>query len=353
MSKLKAIFIDDEPEKNDPKRIQRILEDAEIECILREPPKFSEIPSLECDIFITDLNLAQAKFDGMMYSGKTLSSEYRLNFPSIPIVLITQKEIIAAKAKNLRTDNTDLDLIWYKRNAWEEKERFITELRSLADGFKSLSGTQLDWASIKKLMNINSEDEYDALREANPPIQRSNWTVSEIAEWIRGVIIEYPGVLLNANHASVRLGIDPDDFVADPNIQEMFQGAQYIGVFHEFGRRWWKDKFIEIAAEFMLNHNSDQPLLEGFVPTFNQAYDKNLQHSVCIWDNEPIAEAICYIYKKPVKLRNSLHYRPDNRPASMEPARVSRKAVIGSNDFDELLLDPGSVETAHQWIEGH
>jgi hypothetical protein len=352
MTKLKAIFVDDEPEKSDPKRIKRILDEADIDCDLRMPPKFSEIASLECDLFITDLNLAQAQLDEMVYSGKTLSSEYRINFPTTPIVLITQKEIIAAKAKNIRTGNTDLDLIWYKRDAWEDKERFTRELRSLVDAFNALSASQLDWSTIRNLMKTESADEYNALREANPPIQRSNWTVSEIAEWIRCVIIEYPGILLNDNHAAVRLGIDPEDFKSDSDIQGIFQDAQYTGVFREFSRRWWRDRVLEIAADFVLNHGNAQPLLEGFVPTFNQVYGKDLQHSICVWDKKPIAETICYIYQKPVKLRNSLHYRPDNRPASMEPARVSRTAVRGSNKFDELLLDPGSVETAHQWTEG-
>ena len=352
MSKLKAIFVDDEPEKSEPRRIQRILENANIDCDIRTPPKFSEIPGLLCDIFITDLNLAQTESDEVMYSGKTLSSEYRQNFPSTPIVLITQKEVIAAKAKNLRTDNTDLDLIWYKRDAWEDKDRFISELRSLVYGFKALSTSQLDWSAIQNLMNITNEDEYNALREANPPIQRSNWTVSEIAEWIRCVIIEYPGVLLDDKHLAVRLGIDPEDFKSDIDIQKIFQNAQYTGIFHEFGPRWWKDRVLEIGSELILNHGNGQPLLEGFVQTFNQIYKKDLQHSVCIWDEKPIAEAICYIYKEPVKLRNSLHYRPDNRPACMEPARVSRNAVIGSNEFDDLLLDPESVETEHQWAQG-
>lgn len=353
MKQFKAIFVDDEPNKSEPKRIKRILDNAGFECELREPPKFAEIASLECDVFITDLNLAQAQLDEMVYSGKTLSSEYRSTFPSTPIVLITQKEVIAAKARNIRTDNTDLDLIWYKRDAWEQKEQFVSELISLIEGFEMLSKSSLGWSAITDLMQTENETEFHELREVNPPVQRSNWTVSEVGEWIRCVVMEFPGVLLSDKHAAVRLGINPDDFAKDSTIHQLFQEAKYTGIFHEFGRRWWKDRLIEIASDFMLDNSNDtQPLLEGFVPTLNKVQDKNLKQSICIWDNQPVAEAICYIYQQPVKLRNSLLYRPDNRPASMEPARISRKAVVESNEFDELLLDPGSVDTANIWIKG-
>ncbi|MEO1256808.1 MAG: hypothetical protein AAFY41_18240, partial [Bacteroidota bacterium] len=345
--------VDDEPNKNEPRRIKRILENAGFECELREPPKFGEIANLTCDVFITDLNLAQAQLDEMVYSGKTLSSEYRSNFPSTPIVLITQKEIIAAKARNIRTDNTDLDLIWYKRDAWEQKERFIEELRSLISGFKALSNTSLNWDTVKDLMQTVNEAEFSELREANPPIQRANWTVSEIAEWIRCVVLEFPGVLLNDKYAAVRLGIDPEDFATNPVLHDLFEDAKYKGIFHEFGRRWWKDRLIEIASDFLLDNDQDtKPLVESFALTFHKAYGTKIKQATCIWDEQPIADTICYIYQQPVKLRNSLHYRPDNRPASMEPARVSRKAIVGSNDFDELLLDPGSVETARKWMKG-
>lgn len=351
MTKLKAIFVDDETEKRDPQRIKTILDNADIDCELMPPPKFSEINNLGCDIFITDLNLAQAKLDQMTYSGKTLSSEYRLNFPSTPILLITQKEIIAAKAKNLRTDNTDFDLIWYKRDAWEKKDQFIREIKSLISGFHSLSSSQLDWSGIQDVMKTGSGEEYNQLREANPPIHRDNWTISEIAEWIRSTVIQFPGVLLDDCHAAVRIGMNPDDFASDSDLHQLFEDAQYTGVFHEFGRRWWKNRFLEIASEFILEHDSSQSVLSGFVPVFNSVYNKDLQHSYCIWDEKPIAETMCYILHQPVKLRNSLLYRPDNRPSIMEAARVSRTAIVGSNEFDELLLDPGSVSTANQWMK--
>jgi len=58
-----------------------------------------------------------------------------------------------------------------------------------------------------------------------------------------------------------------------------------------------------------------------------------------VWDGEPVADAVCYILKEPVKVRNSIRYYPDDRPPVMDEARVSFRAIRESNEFDENLVD--------------
>jgi len=145
--------------------------------------------------------------------------------------------------------------------------------------------------------------------------------------------------------------MDPDDFSRDMDLMKLFEPAKYTGIFHEFGQRWWRRQFIDIASDLILTQNISKPLLEAFVPAFNKAFVKQTRHAVCIWDDTTIADSICFIENKPVKSRNSVLYRPDNRPAYMEQARVSRQAITHSNNFDEFLVDPDSADIADHWIE--
>lgn len=366
MTNLTAIFIDDEPDKDSTTRVIDILQDGGVKCELNPPPQLENLQDLTCDLFITDFELAKVRMPGITFSGNTLSTEYRNHHPNTPIVLLTQDGIFSKRSRQVRTDNTDLDLIWYKNKVAENPSEFINEVISLANGFRLLvdefrawkdsTGKESsnhskppEWRIILKLMNA-TEEEFSQLREANSPIQRGQWIVPEIAEWIRSVIIEYPGILLDYRHVAVRIGMNPDDFMSDMDLQRLFEPAEYKGIFHEFGKRWWRDRLIEIASELLISNNVNKPLLEGFVPTYNQTYSKTNRHSVCIWDNTEIADTICFIEQKPVKSRNSLLYRPDNRPAIMDQARVSRWAITRNNDFDEFLVDSDSMSIALRWM---
>lgn len=370
MTSPSAIFVDDELEKQSTTRIVEILNDGGINCELKPPPRLADVADLICDVFITDFELAKMKLTEVAFSGNTLSTEFRNYHPNIPIVLLTQQGVFSHRSRQVRTDNTDLDLIWYKNDAAENPNVFVREVMSLVSGFASLAleegnlhnksqfSTQSnrsippEWQALIRLMGA-TEDEYYQLRETTSPIQRGKWIAPEIAEWIRCVVIQYPGVLLDPIHASVRLGMDPEDFFADLELQEMLKPAKYSGIFHEFGERWWKSRLIEIASELLLREGVNRPILESFVPTFNRVFSKSCRHSRCVWDQSEIADSVCYIEKKPVKSRNSVLYRPDNRPATayVEKARVSRWAITRNNDFDEFLVDPDSIDLALRWMD--
>lgn len=52
------------------------------------------------------------------------------------------------------------------------------------------------------------------------------------------------------------------------------------------------------------------------------------------------ADTVCYVLGIPIRIENSLPYRPDDRPAIMDEARISFRAIRESNCFDERYLDP-------------
>ncbi len=90
-----------------------------------------------------------------------------------------------------------------------------------------------------------------------------------------------------------------------------------------------------MAEEFGLNG----PVNRTFTEAIRSKYKIELKLAKCVWDGKPLADQVCYLSHQPVKTQNSLRYYPDNRPSTMDKARVSFRAIRESDDFDEELLD--------------
>jgi len=345
----KVLYIDDEITKpgRDAQKIQELLNsEGEFECNLRRPPKvFSDLPTELPDALLIDLDLATAPVDGepVSYFGSTLAAEMRMRHPACPIILITRPNVIAGKLALLE-GRMDVDLIVYKneiiRNPAEVRARIVALIRGFQD-LKTVVGQE--WKSVLELMEAN-EQEASLLREASPPLEGKKWNVPQVARWIRNVVMGYPGILYDALATATRLGISEEAFRSS-RVQKLVEPAKYTGVFGTYKERWWRSRVFNIAQSLMLEQGLRGPVFQKFAEAFDVRFGTVLEPAICIYDGTPIADWVCYIYGEPVKQRNSIPYYPDSRPAVMDQARVSFKAVQESNDFDESLVDSDSYET--------
>jgi len=251
--------------------------------------------------------------------------------------------VIAGKLALLE-GRMDVDLIVYKneiiRNPAEVRARIVALIRGFQD-LKTVVGQE--WKSVLELMEAN-EQEASLLREASPPLEGKKWNVPQVARWIRNVVMGYPGILYDALATATRLGISEEAFRSS-RVQKLVEPAKYTGVFGTYKERWWRSRVFNIAQSLMLEQGLRGPVFQKFAEAFDVRFGTVLEPAICIYDGTPIADWVCYIYGEPVKQRNSIPYYPDSRPAVMDQARVSFKAVQESNDFDESLVDSDSYET--------
>ncbi len=359
MLRISACYVDDQA-STEARRYQERLSRAEgFECNLVPPPRWNEIDNLVADppdLFLIDYELSLVQPDGTKraYQGSTLAAEIRARLPDCPIVLITRESILSGLDPRTRRQLTQrrhlCDELILKSMLDDDLDRTRGLLISIADGFRTLSSiADKTWNSLVEALMAN-EEESALLREAAPPLQEGQWIVTEAANWIRNVVLRFPGILYDPIHAATRLGISAESF-RDDEVQELMEPARYTGVFAPSEGRWWKGRLFTIAKELAIQEGISGPLNQAFAEAFRKRFGIELSPAVCVWDHTPIADWVCYLFHKPVKIKNSLRYYPDSRPSVMDNARVSFRAIRESNEFDEALLDPEGARLLRE-IEG-
>jgi hypothetical protein len=118
--------------------------------------------------------------------------------------------------------------------------------------------------------------------------------------------------------------------------------AKYTGVFSAdgFKRYWWKDRLRSIAIGMLEDAAYRGNVIPGFAEVLRSERGVAAEPSRCIWDGSPGADRVCYLLQGPVKLDHTLSYNVDSRPAVMDQARVSFRAIREHEEFDRELLDP-------------
>lgn len=352
---IHIIYVDDE--QNNPLTLMieaLFTSDGEVKCKLRSPPSdLSEITNWKLDILFIDFDLASAKVDDKLigYSGNSLASEVRNRHPLCPIVLVSRKEALNTRGHHISTSTSDFDLILYKDEILQNREKAKREVFSLYAGFKKLAAiANKPWSLVLALIGTTQE-ESRSIREAFPPIEKDHkWYIPAAAEWIRNVLLHYPGILYDELHAAARLGISQESF-RRKDVQEYFEQAIYTGVFREFGERWWGGRLLGVASNLMAQTELSGPISFNFRLAFSNAKQIQLEPSICTVDGKPTADQICYVLNEPVKRENSILYYPDSRPPIMDAARVSLKAIREKSSFDEDLVDAESYDIVQELWE--
>lgn len=350
MAKTVIFYIDDQSTHNDAIRICKRLSNAEIECQMFPPPRLDDINAILVasppDMYLVDYDLAMQQPDGFIagYKGSTLATELRSRLPETPIVLITRQSIVESLNPQLKRQLFSYfkiyDAVIYKSEVDDMLQATHDKLISWAHGFKAMRQIKnKTWKSLITLLNADS-NEAEVMKEAIPPLDTDRrWTTSQAADWIMNVLLFYPGILYDDVHAATLIGLSAKSF-SHPKVQKFFKSAEYEGLFGlDKERRWWKSRVLKLAKEFTITQNVDGPINIAFRNAFCKKYRVKLDAPICVWDQQPVADWVCYILHEPVKVGNSLKYYPDNRPSIMDPARVSFRAIRERKEFDEKLVD--------------
>lgn len=345
---VSILYIDDDIDRPfGGRHYQERLGDEGVRCELVPPPELDQLDSLvesPPDLFLIDheLSMVRPSGDKAAYRGTTLAAEIRARAPDWPIVLITRETVLQTLSAQARRQITEAmkvcDALILKRMIDEDVARVRAGLESIAVGFAALRETEdKRWESLVRVLGAEA-DEAGVLHEAAAPLEEGKWFVAGTAEWIRNVILRFPGILYNAVNAATRLGISEQAF-CDDELQGLFEPAQYTGVFAPPEGRWWKGRLLVKARAVAAQEGVDGPINQAFPEAFHKRFDREAPPAICVWDRQPIADWVCHILDKPVKIKHSLRYYPDARPAVMDQARVSFRAIRESSKFDQELLD--------------
>lgn len=351
MSSATICYIDDEASVAEQYR-KRLSRSPDIECNLIPPPSWEEIEELTTDppdLFLIDYQLSLRQLSGTKatYQGSTLADAIRDKAPDCPIVLITRQSILDELTPQRRRQLTErmqmFDELILKRLLDNELEKAHHLLVSMAEGFSVLWEIEKSWEALVEVLGAN-EEEIEVLGEAAPPLatpalEDREWITTQMAYWIRNVILEFPGLLYDPVNAATRLGISKDSFHTG-EVQELLEPARYTGVFAPLEGRWWKGRLFRIAEDLSVDAGVRGPIKQVFAEAFQERYGLELSPAICVWDHTPIADWVCHILAQPVKMRNSLRYHPDSRPDVMDDARVSFRAIREREEFNEAYLDP-------------
>ena len=291
------------------------------------------------------------------YRGPTLAAAVREQTESIPLVLLTRPAILNLTALHASPSliSTAFDEIMVKDDLQSNAENACHELDRLSLGFKKLAGVKArTWDSIVRLLKA-SKEQSEFLRRADPPAGilseapwnvsaptdpiKRRWIVSDVAQWIRHVVLKYPGILYSPLHAATRLGLTLESFERD-DVQAFFRPAKYKGVFSPAEGRWWAGELILEGRRFLARQRMRDVALGDFSEAWKKARKGTLQRAKCNSSGASSADAVCYVLNEPVLREQSLPYRPDSRPACMEEARVSFKAIRETDRYDERLFPP-------------
>lgn len=305
---------------------------------------YKEVEKERPELILVDFDLTRPNANGKVpgISGVTLSTELRQKFPETPIVLFTRKNVFKIQDySNIKQTLSSIDKYIYKNELFKLDTLFLDFLYELAIGFKKLRERKSkNWDDLLKILKA-PESDYDNLKLSNPPIaseRRTIWSVSEAAKWIREILITYPGILYDAVHSAIFLGISKNAFLTD-DVQQLFSKAKYSEIFKPPESRWWKSKLLEIAISKMNRKERDLPVREGFSLAWERTKKTQIEKSKCVFSGESPAEWVCYILNKPVMIKYSLSYKPDSRPLVMNEARVSFEAIRTSNEVNDDLFD--------------
>ena len=309
----------------------------------KSPEHYNRIRQAKPDLLLVDYDLSIPDENGRVsgISGVTLTTELRQMFPEVPIILFTRMSVFKAQEyTSIEETLSSIDEIVYKQDVFKRDSTKLEDLFQLAVGFRKLRSIKSgQWSDLLKLMGAPQGDS-DVLSLCDPPVApKQGWAATAMAAWVRNAVLRYPGVLFDAIHAATFLGISEKAFLSPP-LQDMFKSAKYSGIFIPHEGRWWKSKLQTVAASIMRKMERELPLKVGFPAAWDRAKGASIERAKCIFSGESPAEWVCYILRQPVMIKYSLSYRPDRRPAVMDEARVSYKAIRTSNEFDERLLDP-------------
>lgn len=343
---IKILVIDDNPD--DRQGIADHLSDVPgIKALPAPPPADMDSRPLlahNADLVLVDYQLSgrEQGRPTASYKGSTLAAVLREKLPDHPILLMTREQLVSAgKVAPTRDVAGAFDELTIKGAIYADPRQAGADFVRLVKGFRALSGARKDWNALRGVLGATREESV-ALHAAEPPeavLRNEPWRVPEVARWIRLTLLKYPGVMYDALHAASVLGIDVRSY-RRASIRRYFHAARYTGPFVSGYPVVWKGRFLNQARRLLRAAALHDEPLTSFAEAWRRKRGERLSPAICVWSRTSPADTVCYILQKPVMRRHSVPYRPDSRPAIMEQARVSFRAIRESDDYDPRLVAP-------------
>jgi hypothetical protein len=353
--RIHVVIVDDQD--NSRRRLVKRLSSTDIRCTPLRPPSHPDpetIVALKPDAVLVDYQLTTqekgATEPPASYLGSLLVAAIRERFPAKPIILITRRSLakqtddFLAQAKDL---DEAYDALVFKEAIDHSPELYRQMLRSLVAGYHTLRRSET-WADVVAALET-PEYAKDELRRFGSPAGEP-FRPASISRWIRRVVLAFPGPLLDELWAATEVGIAPTSFRSKA-VEKWFEPARYTGAFALDHERWWRGALRARAELFVREANATEP--QTFVEAWNEAHPRSpLTAAKCCVCGEPTNEAVCSVLHKPVMLRHSLPFYPDNRPPGFDVARISFKA-IQTKEIKEEQFASNVVPILRRIEDGH
>ncbi len=344
---VSVLIIDDTAE--DRTRVEGVLKGLRGLRVKAVPPPaqidVTSVVQSNPDAILVDyqLNATEPERQPATYKGSTLAAALREKLPEVPILVLTRRQLVTTgRAAGARDVSSAFDELWVKESLYKDPRGFAADLLTLVRGYRALAkASARDWSALRKVFGAQPEEE-DLLLSADPPPEireDKRWRVSEVARWVRGTLLKYPGILYDALHASVAIGLTSKSFLR-PRVQQFFAAAAYAGPFASPSSHWWKQRLLLRSRELLTRAGMADASLGRFAEAWRKERHQGLDLAACCASREKPADSICHVLSTPVLRRYSLPYHPDSRPAVMDEARVSFKAIRETNDYDDRKFPP-------------
>ncbi len=343
---IKVLFIEDDP--NDAERYAQLLtERGKIKVTSIFPPKHVDELCLSPppDLILIDYRLTQLQpsGDSASYRGGTLANYIVEQNPRIPLITFSTRDVLNS-FPNYEQEIQSVDYVLYKGDVNQDSTYWRNFLILLVQGYRKLvESSPITWKCLMQLLKTTSSEEED-LQRSSPPHKKDNesFSIHSVVKWILRVLFRYPGIFYDSLYASTILGIKEEDFLKE-EVQTFFQDSYYSSIFANIKKLWWRNRLQGIAFRCIRDAELTPILSGNFLKAFGKKTGIKLNPSECIFSGELNANTVCCILKKPVKMKYTLGYLMDDRPESMDPARISFKAIL-EEDIDENLIPRADAE---------
>lgn len=354
--RIRVVLIDDDP--NEREDIRARLQGPGISVTAVHPPASIEEPLQGgvADVIVVDYQLSGREQGRQTanYRGSTLAAVLRERLPNHPIVLMTRDSLSGtARFAAARDVEGAFDEKIVKSKIYDEADGVRHSLVALVRGFQTLSTCEKTAKALSTVLGVRAQEEGDALLAADPPtavLRNEPWRVPEVARWIRHTLLRYPGVLYDSLHAASTLGITVDAFMR-PSVQRFFRSALYKGPFAtaEF---FWKNRLLDSSRTLLRKVDLADAPLSRFAEAWRKSRHAGLPMAQGVSSGDTPVDSVCFLLQQPVARQFSLLYRPDTRPAVMDPARVSFKAIAEHEDYEERFVSPDARALARAISRG-
>lgn len=257
MTQFNWLCVDDERTKAVDNYILALGESVKGLSILRFEPKeigdlIKELEKAQPDGIILDFRLDEQpnqKGETVSFRGITLAQELRMrmsegSFPDIPLVMWS----VDKKLQSFNASNTAHDLfdqVYQKDVEIANNYKDVAHtMVSLSVGYRKLADSRKVFTDIMKHiwnslgLTVDEGEKLDS-RIFDDVALRSFLPNYELAYFIRHVLLERPGPLINEALLAARLGVSQNS-PSWPTLKEIVgRSSSYTGVFAEAWPRWW------------------------------------------------------------------------------------------------------------------